>query len=203
MDINLSTLAPTQIYHLMTQTVIPRPIAWVLTESDDENYNLAPFSYFTPVSSNPPLLMFSVGKKPTGEVKDTTRNVLEMGRMVVHIAHEDQANEVTQTAATLPHGESEVSASELSLLDFEGFEMPRVEGCPIAFGCKLYEVKEIGETPQSLIFAEIEQVYIDPKVIGERSDRLVVEALKVNPLSRLGGSQYATLDNVFSVARPK
>lgn len=203
MDINLSTLAPTQIYHLMTQTVIPRPIAWVLTESDDENYNLAPFSYFTPVSSNPPLLMFSVGKKPTGEVKDTTRNVLEMGRMVVHIAHEDQANEVTQTAATLPHGESEVSASELSLVDFEGFEMPRVEGCPIAFGCKLYEVKEIGETPQSLIFAEIEQVYIDPKVIGERSDRLVVEALKVNPLSRLGGSQYATLDNVFSVARPK
>ncbi|RTZ14444.1 flavin reductase family protein [Vibrio aquaticus] len=203
MDINLSTLAPTQIYHLMTQTVIPRPIAWVLTESDDKNYNLAPFSYFTPVSSNPPLLMLSVGKKPTGDIKDTTRNVLEMGRMVVHIAHEDQANEVTQTAATLPHGESEVAASELSLVDFEGFEMPRVEGCPIAFGCKLYEVKEIGETPQSLIFAEIEQVYIDPKVIDDRSDRLVVEALKVNPLSRLGGSQYATLDHVFSVARPK
>jgi flavin reductase (DIM6/NTAB) family NADH-FMN oxidoreductase RutF len=203
MNINLSTLAPTQIYHLMTQTVIPRPIAWVLTESGESNYNLAPFSYFTPVSSNPPLLMFSVGKKPSGEVKDTTRNVLETGRMVVHIAHEALANDVTQTAATLEHGESEVDASELELVEFEGFELPRVKDCPIAFGCKLYEVKEIGETPQSLIFAEIEQIYIAPEVIGERSDRLVVDALKVNPLSRLGGSQYATINNVFSVARPK
>ncbi|KJY83368.1 protein/domain typically associated with flavoprotein oxygenase, DIM6/NTAB family protein [Vibrio galatheae] len=203
MNIELSTLAPTQIYHLMTQTVIPRPIAWVLTDSEQGNYNLAPFSYFTPISSNPPLLMFSVGKKPTGEIKDTTRNVLETGRMVVHIAHQDSAPEVTQTAATLVHGDSEVEAAELELVDFDGFDLPRVKACPIAFACKLYEVKEIGETPQSLIFAEIEKAYIDPDVIGERSDRLVIDALKVNPLSRLGGSQYATIDNVFSVARPK
>jgi len=203
MNIELSTLAPTQIYHLMTQTVIPRPIAWVLTDSEQDNYNLAPFSYFTAVSSNPPLLMFSVGKKPSGEVKDTTRNVLETGKMVIHIAHHDSANDVTQTAATLEHGESEIEATGIELTDFDGFDLPRVKDCPIAFACKLYEVKEIGETPQSLIFAEIEKVYIAPEVIGERSDRLVVDALKVNPLSRLGGSQYATLNNVFSVARPK
>ncbi|AIW13927.1 flavin reductase family protein [Vibrio tubiashii] len=203
MNIELSTLAPTQIYHLMTQTVIPRPIAWVLTDSEQDNYNLAPFSYFTAVSSNPPLLMFSVGKKPSGEVKDTTRNVLETGKMVIHIAHHDSANDVTQTAATLEHGESEIEATGVELTDFDGFDLPRVKDCPIAFACKLYEVKEIGETPQSLIFAEIEKVYIAPEVIGERSDRLVVDALKVNPLSRLGGSQYATLNNVFSVARPK
>lgn len=203
MNIELSTLAPTQIYHLMTQTVIPRPIAWVLTDSEQDNYNLAPFSYFTAVSSNPPLLMFSVGKKPSGEVKDTTRNVLETGKMVIHIAHHDSANDVTQTAATLDHGESEIQATGIELTDFDGFDLPRVKDCPIAFACKLYEVKEIGETPQSLIFAEIEKVYIAPEVIGERSDRLVVDALKVNPLSRLGGSQYATLNNVFSVARPK
>ncbi|NOH80058.1 flavin reductase family protein [Vibrio sp. RE86] len=203
MNIDLSTLAPTQIYHLMTQTVIPRPIAWVLTDSGQENYNLAPFSYFTPVSSNPPLLMFSVGKKPSGEIKDTTRNVLETGRMVVHIAHEGLADEVTQTAATLEHGDSEVNANNIELVAFDEFELPRIKGCPIAFACKLYEVKEIGETPQSLIFAEVEKVFIDPEVIGDRSDRLVVEALKVNPLSRLGGGEYATLDNVFSVARPK
>lgn len=203
MNIDLSTLAPTQIYHLMTQTIIPRPIAWVLTDSGEQNYNLAPFSYFTPVSSNPPLMMFSVGKKPTGEVKDTTRNVLETGRMVIHIAHEQQAELVTQSAATLEHGDSEVLASEIELVEFEGFDLPRVKDCPIAFGCKLFEVKEIGETPQSLIFAEIETLFIDPSVIDDRADRVVVDALKVNPLARLGGSQYAVLEKVFSVARPK
>ncbi|AIW18680.1 flavin reductase family protein [Vibrio coralliilyticus] len=203
MNIDASTLAPTQIYHLMTQTVIPRPIAWVLTESGEADYNLAPFSYFTPVSSNPPLLMFSVGKKPTGEIKDTTRNVLETGRMVVHIANADLAEQVTQTSATLPHGESEVALAALELIDFEGFELPRIKDCPIAFGCKLFEVKEIGETPQSLIFAQIEDIYIAPEVIGDNQERLVVDALKVNPLSRLGGSQYANLDQTFTVARPK
>lgn len=203
MNIDASTLAPTQIYHLMTQTVIPRPIAWVLTESGEADYNLAPFSYFTPISSNPPLLMFSVGKKPTGEIKDTTRNVLETGRMVVHIANADLAEQVTQTSATLPHGESEVALAGLELIDFEGFELPRIKDCPIAFGCKLFEVKEIGETPQSLIFAQIEDIYIAPEVIGDNQERLVVEALKVNPLSRLGGSQYANLGQTFTVARPK
>lgn len=203
MNIDISTLAPTQIYHLMTQTVIPRPIAWVLTDSGEQNYNLAPFSYFTAVSSNPPLMMISVGKKPSGEVKDTTRNVLETGRLVIHIANEALADVVTQSAATLEHGESEVVASDIELVDFDGFDLPRVKDCPIAFGCKLFEVQEIGETPQTLIFAQIEELYIDPSVIGERADRVVVEALKVNPLARLGGSQFAVLDKTFSVTRPK
>lgn len=203
MNIEMSTLAPTQIYHLMTQTIIPRPIAWVLTDSGEQKYNLAPFSYFTPVSSNPPLMMFSVGKKPTGEVKDTTRNVLETGKMVIHIANVELAEQVTKSAATLEHGVSEVETNEIELVDFDGFSLPRVKACPIAFGCTLFEVKEIGETPQSLIFAQIETAYIDPSVIGDRSDRLVVDALSVNPLSRLGGSEYAVLEKTFSVARPK
>lgn len=203
MNLQLSSLSPTQIYHLMTQTIIPRPIAWVLTDSGEHNYNLAPFSYFTPVASNPPLLMFSVGKKPSGEIKDTTRNVIANKKLVVHIADISLADQVTQTAATLDHGESEVEQSNLALVSFDGFDLPRLKDCPIAFGCSLYEVKEIGETPQSLIFAEIEQVYIDETVINSEQERLVIDALKVNPLSRLGGSEYAILEKTFSVARPK
>jgi flavin reductase (DIM6/NTAB) family NADH-FMN oxidoreductase RutF len=148
-------------------------------------------------------MMFSVGKKPTGEIKDTTRNALETGKMVVHIASVDLAELVTQTAATLDHGESEVSANDIDLVEFEGFELPRIKACPIAFGCCLFEVKELGETPQSLIFAQIETIYIDDSVLGDRTDRVVVDAMSVNPLSRLGGSEYAVLEKTFSVARPK
>ena len=203
MNIELSTLAPTQVYHLMTQTIIPRPIAWVLTDSGQHNFNLAPFSYFAPVSSTPPLMMISVGKKPSGEVKDTTRNVLETGKLVIHIANVDQAELVTQSAATLAHGESEVAAAGIELVEFDGFELPRVKDCPVAFGCTLYEIQELGATPQSLVFAEINTVYIAPEVVGDRNDRLVVEALKVNPLSRLGGNDYSVLERTFTVARPK
>ena len=203
MNLKLDTLAPTQIYHLMTQTVVPRPIAWALTESADQEYNLAPFSYFTPVSSNPPLLMLSVGKKPSGEIKDTTRNAHETGKLVIHIASSSSAEGMTATAATLEHNESEVTANNIELVEFEGFSLPRVNQCAVAFGCTLYEVKEVGEVPQSLIFAQIEQVYIAEEVIDNESDRLKIDALALDPLSRLGGGEYATLSNVFSVTRPK
>ena len=186
MNLKLNTLAPTQIYHLMTQTVVPRPIAWALTESADQEYNLAPFSYFTPVSSNPPLLMLSVGKKPSGEIKDTTRNAHETGKLVIHIASSSSAEVMTATAATLEHNESEVTANNIELVEFEGFSLPRVKRCAVAFGCTLYEVKEVGEVPQSLIFAQIEQVYIAEEVIDNESDRLKIDALALDPLSRLG-----------------
>ncbi|MGI9877175.1 flavin reductase family protein [Vibrio chagasii] len=203
MNLKLNTLAPTQIYHLMTQTVVPRPIAWALTESADQEYNLAPFSYFTPVSSNPPLLMLSVGKKPSGEIKDTTRNAHETGKLVIHIASSSSAEVMTATAATLEHNESEVTANNIELVEFEVFSLPRVKQCAVAFGCTLYEVKEVGEVPQSLIFAQIEQVFIAEEVIDKESDRLKIDALALDPLSRLGGGEYATLSNVFSVTRPK
>ncbi|WP_060981856.1 flavin reductase family protein [Vibrio splendidus] len=203
MNLKLDTLAPTQIYHLMTQTVVPRPIAWALTESSDQEYNLAPFSYFTPVSSNPPLLMLSVGKKPSGEIKDTTRNALETGKLVIHIASSSSAETMTATAATLDHGDSEVTANNIELVEFEGFSLPRVNACSVAFGCTLYEVKEVGEVPQSLIFAQVETVYISEDVIDKESERLKVDALALDPLSRLGGGEFATLSNVFAVARPK
>ncbi|OLQ89851.1 protein/domain typically associated with flavoprotein oxygenase, DIM6/NTAB family protein [Vibrio ponticus] len=203
MNIDMSTLSSTQAYHLMTQTLVPRPIAWVLTESGSGNYNLAPFSYFTAVSSTPPLLMFSAGNKPTGEPKDTVRNAIETGKMVIHIAGAELAEKVTQTAATLPHGESEVEAAQLSVTPFHAFELPRLQDCQIAFACRLYEVKPIGDAPQHLVFAEIEQIYIDSQVTQSQEERLQLDTLAVNPLCRLGGTQYAVLDKTFSVARPK
>lgn len=204
----METLSANQIYHLMTQTVIPRPIAWVLTDSssageEQGNYNLAPFSYFTPICSAPPLLLFSVGKKPNGDIKDTTRNVKAHGKMVVHIASTDSCEAMTASAATLDHGESEVAANNIALVDFANFDLPRVADCPIAFGCSLYQLQEIGDTPQSLIIAEIEQVYIDPNVIDPATERLKVDALKVDPIARLGGGEYSSLADTFSVQRPK
>ena len=77
MNLDFSQFNANQRYHLMTQTLIPRPIAWVLTDSGNDSLNLAPFSYFTPVSSNPALLMISVGLKPNGDKKDTLVNILK------------------------------------------------------------------------------------------------------------------------------
>ncbi|MDU0114716.1 flavin reductase family protein [Psychrosphaera aquimarina] len=204
MLVNLEQLSANNVYHLMTQTIIPRPIAWVLTDSGDQNYNLAPFSYFTAVSSAPPLLMFSVGKKPDGSAKDTTVNVKQNKKLVIHIANSDQSKAVTASAATLEHGESELLSTGLETVEFEGFSLPRLKDCHIAFACTLFETQELGETPQTLIFAKIEHIYINDEVINiDDKGRVKVLANKVNPLSRLGGSEYGSLGDIISNIRPK
>jgi flavin reductase (DIM6/NTAB) family NADH-FMN oxidoreductase RutF len=203
MNIDLESLSSSQVYHLMTQSVIPRPIAWVLTESENKSYNLAPFSYFTAVSSQPPLLMISVGKKPTGEWKDTKLNAVSTEKLVIHIPSVGSEEQVTKTSATLAYGHSEVEENDIKLVDFEGFDLPRVEGCAIAFGCSLFQVQEIGDAPQSLIFAQIESIFIDDSMVSDSDNRLNIDALTINPLTRLGGSEFANLDQVITVSRPQ
>lgn len=210
MIFNLSDYSPTQRYHLMTQTIIPRPIAWALTSFDKGDtqgaYNLAPFSYFTAVSSAPPILMISVGKKPNGDEKDTLVNVKNSKKMVIHIANKAQADVVTETAASLPFGDSELTLSttnELDTVPFDGFGLPRLKHCDIAYGCNLYEVKELGDVPQSLIFVEIEKLYVNDSVATNKDGRTTINAEKVQPLARLGASEYSGITSPFKKVRPE
>jgi len=85
MLLRLDQFEAAQRYYLMSQTLVPRPVAWVLSENATGSYNLAPFSYFNAICSTPPLIMFSIGKKPDGADKDTRRNIIERKRFTVHI----------------------------------------------------------------------------------------------------------------------
>ena len=204
MQINFSDVTATQRYHLMTQTIIPRPIAWVLTDSDNGSYNLAPFSYFTAVSSEPALLMLSVGKKDNGENKDTLTNIINNKKMVIHIASAEQAELVTKTATTLAHGQSELAGMSLTTIPFEHFSLPRLAECNIAFTCELYEIKTLGDATQTLIFVEIKELYMNEAITSkDAKGRLSIDASKVAPLARLGGGEYASISAPFALQRPK
>jgi len=208
MNLDFSTYSANQRYHLMTLTIIPRPMSWVLTDSvyksTEQSFNLAPFSYFPAVSSDPALLMISIGKKPNGDLKDTLTNVLNTKEMVIHIASEQQAALVTQTAATLEHGDSELKATNLTTVNFEGFSLPRLEQCDIAYGCKLYEIKELGDLPQTLVFVEVTHLYVNDQVVDmDEKQRIKVHADKIKPLARLGGGEYVAINTPFTLQRPK
>ena len=111
---------------------------------------------------------------------------------------------VTQTAASLAHGESELTESALKTVTFDNFPLPRLAQCDIAYGCELYEIKELGDVPQNLIFVEIKQIYINENVIDiDEKQRIKVHADKIKPLARLGGGEYTTINKPFSLARPK
>jgi flavin reductase (DIM6/NTAB) family NADH-FMN oxidoreductase RutF len=204
MQLDFSDFTATQRYHLMTQTIIPRPIAWALTDSDNGSYNLAPFSYFTAVSSEPALLMLSVGKKGNGDNKDTLTNIINNKKLVIHIASTKHAERVTQTAETLAHGESELANINLTTTHFENFSLPRLAECDIAFGCELYEIKQLGDAAQTLIFVEIKQLYMHERITAKDiKGRLTIDASIVAPLARLGGGEYASITEPFTLQRPQ
>ena len=204
MQIKLDELPTPQVYFTMTQTMLPRPIAWLLSENDNASYNLAPFSYFNAVCSDPPLAIVSIGKQDDGRDKDTIRNIRERHEFVIHIASCDQLAALNQSSATLPPGQSEVEANDLELTRVKGFRMPRLNDCKIAFFCERHDIQMIGsKKQQSLLFAEIREIYIadDCAEITDQG-RLKVHADRVQPLSRLGASEYASFGEVLVAKRP-
>ncbi|NTS76412.1 flavin reductase family protein [Catenovulum sp. SM1970] len=203
MILDFANLSPNQIYHTLTQTIVPRPIAWVLSKNQQGTLNLAPFSYFTAISSSPAILMYAVGKKPTGEYKDSAVNVEDTDDLVIHIADSSLADDVTESAATLPNNESELDNLNLDLVDFDGSVLPRIKQCKVAFACKLHKVVEMGELPMKLMFVEVKQAYLDESIaVVDDKNRSKIDALKLDPLARLGGAEYANLAEVFKVTRP-
>ena len=203
MLIDLQELSAPQVYFTMTQTVLPRPVAWVLSENENSSYNLAPFSYFNAICSDPPLIMFSVGLQEDGSLKDTLANVMERPEFVVHIASCDQLADLNQSSATLPPGISEVTAGGLGTCEVEGYRLPRLRDCKIAFMCNVYKIDKIGNNNQHLIFGEISKVHVDDNCteINEKG-RLQINADAIQPLARLGASQYASFGEVLHASRP-
>ena len=204
MNIDLNELTASDVYFALTQTVIPRPIAWVLSQNEGGDYNLAPFSYFNAVCSDPPLIMLSLGRKPDGSAKDTLVNIDARRDFVVHIPHRQMLAPLNESSATLPAGESEVERLGLGLADFPGSPVPRLTECRLALACERFEIREIGHAPQSLIFGRVHRLFVDDS-IGEQKPggRLKIHADCLDPLGRLGASEYLEFGKVISLSRPK
>jgi flavin reductase (DIM6/NTAB) family NADH-FMN oxidoreductase RutF len=202
MDINCDQYSSDQIYFLLVQLVIPRPIAWVLSDNGNGAYNLAPFSFFNAITSNPPILMLSVGWKDEIDRKDTWKNINERTNFVVHIPSASHVHDVSNTSAVLPFGVSEIDQFDLSVENVNGWPLPKVKGAKIAFLCEKYAIHEIGADPQALILGKINRIWIDEEVISQNKGRMIIDPAKVDPLARLGGNHYAHLGEVLTVQRP-
>lgn len=201
MLIDLTQTSPQRVYHLMIQTIVPRPIAWVLSDSGDGGYNLAPFSYFNGISSDPPVLMISVGRKADGSRKDTWRNIDERSEFVLHIGHRELIDPIVDSAAPLPHGDSEIDMLGMTTAPVDGFRLPRLEGPRVAMFCERYAIHLIGEPGQGLILGRVLGIWLDDAIATERDGRLIVDATKLDPLARLGGNDYALFGDTKTVKR--
>ncbi len=204
MLINSKDFNSDQLYFLMIQTIIPRPIAWVLSDNGNQTYNLAPFSFFNAVCSNPPIIMISMGWKDETTKKDTWLNIDHREHFVVHIASAEHAHDVSNSSASLAFGESEVNKFLFETEKLDGWPLPKLKKPKVALLCKKYAIHELGPDPQALILGEVTSFWIDDKIITlDNKQRIKIDPFQLNPLGRLGGPEYILLGEKITIPRPK
>lgn len=197
MQIDTSKLSSSENYRLLVHCVVPRPIAWISTFSRDGTRNIAPFSYFAAVTSAPPTLMVSVGKR-AGVPKDTARNLLDCKECIVHICQRDLASVMVQTSAEVSADIDEFELSKLHATSAERVHAPRVADAAIALECTLSQHLEVGEKRADVFFLEVVYAHVRDDVLGGEYP----DPAKLRAVGRLGGTGYCDTALPFTLERP-
>jgi flavin reductase (DIM6/NTAB) family NADH-FMN oxidoreductase RutF len=201
MQLDFTKLPTPEAYAWMTGTITPRPIAWVSTISADGKTNLAPFSFFQGVTSNPPTLMFVPVNTRDGTKKDTVRNIEQVPEFVVNIVSYALAEKMNATAALLPYGESEFEKFDIASAPSARVRPPRVAAAPVAFECALHSIVHIGEGPlaANVVFGRILFAHVSDAVLGPGGKP---DPARLDTIGRMGGELYSRTTERFALKRP-
>ena len=188
-------------YKFLIGSIIPRPIAFVTSISEDGVVNAAPFSFFNIVSSNPPMISVSIQRKK-GEPKDTARNIRAKEQFVVHIVDTENVEQVNKTAANLPPDESEIAVAGLSLVKSEKIDVPGVKEAKVRLECVLEKALELGGDDENagcdLIVGKVVYYHIEESLYEDGR----VDPKGLGAISRLAGNDYAKIGEQFTIERP-
>lgn len=187
-------------YKLLIGSIIPRPVAVVSTQSADGIVNIAPFSFFNIVNSEPVILSLAIQRKEGG-LKDTARNLLATKEAVVHILDQTNVQEANKTAALLPADQSELTVSGFTTTASKTIAVPGLNEASVRLETILHQhvpIKKDQQITADLLLLEVvgyqiaEDVYQDGKI-----DPRALQAV-----SRLAGNSYATIGEIFDIKRP-
>lgn len=196
MEIDAATLDRAAAYKLMTGAIVPRPVAWITTRSEQGVVNAAPYSAYTLISPDPPLIVFHSSRK-NGD-KDSARNIRATKEFVVNVANEDLLEQMHLCSATLPPETSEPAEFGIELAESAAIAPPRIKASPICFECKLEQMFDVGNEPHTLIIGQIVHFYVADHLY--QNGRIDQE--KLRPVARIGGPTYARLGEFIHLPPP-
>ena len=195
MHIDPTTNSAIDNYKLLTNLVVPRPIAWVTSQDRQGVINLAPFSFFNAVGSDPLYVFISVGRNDHGGMKDTARNISANGEFVVNMVTEEVLSAMNISAAEFPPDQSELTAAALHTAESVRVAVPRVAESQVSMECRLHDTQALGG--YTLFIGEVVMFHVADRLLGER--------MHINgfaPIGRLGSpSYYCRTTDRFSLAR--
>ena len=192
------------VHKYILGTVAPRPIAFASTLDSDGNLNLSPFSFFNAFSANPPILIFSPARRVRGNTtKHTLENVIETKEVVIGIVTAEMAQQISLSSCEFEKGVNEFEKAGFTAVKADLVTPYLIKESPVNFECKMNEVIALGKEggAGNLVICEVLKIHIDEAILDADEN---IDPLKLNALSRLGGSWYgkATKDSLFQLEKP-
>ena len=190
-------------YNPLKACIVPRPIGWLTTISSEGVVNLAPFSFFTVLSYDPPFVLFSSGShERRGGKKDSVVNVEATGEFVYNMATWAQREQMNQTAFIVEQGVDEMAATGLERLPSRLVRPPRVKGSPVHFECRLHQIVTLpghkSSSEHHVVIGRVVAVHIDDAALTADGR---VDVLKIRPIARLGYKDYTSIESVFQMEK--
>lgn len=173
-------------YKIMSGTIIPRPIAWIVTQNQGI-LNAAPFSYFIPISTNPALVIIAIGNKEDGTPKDSLVNILLNKKATICFVNENNLEEVKKCAIALDSTQSEIEEFQIDVKNILDEYPPIITSSQSALFCDYYDTYEINDTTKPVIL-QIKKQYIEDERINDRNH------IKVDNIGRAGVTFKALID---------
>ena len=199
MELDLEGKHADRAYAVLASLVTPRPIAWVTTVGPDGVVNLAPFSFFNLLGSNPPILGFCPGDRDDGTPKDTALNIRLSHEFVVNLVDEAVAEAMNRSAASLPYGVSELTSAGLTTLRSSVVRPPRIAESPASLECTEWGTLHIGEN--RLVIGLIKRVHVRDELFDPVTLRIRAEQLQI--IGRMASPDwYCRTRDRFEMQRP-
>jgi len=200
MIFDVSDLEVQEKYRLLNGGVTPRPIAWISTQSGDGIDNLAPYSFFTVASCNPPVLLYTQVAQRDGADKDTLQNLLETGECVVNVVSAALLEKMNLTSASLDADDNEFNFAEVESCPSHKVSPRSVKDSPVRYECALREVISVSDLPAggTVILLDVKSIYVRDDVYKDGH----VDQLVIDSVGKMGGDYFSLTSENIELTRP-
>jgi flavin reductase (DIM6/NTAB) family NADH-FMN oxidoreductase RutF len=200
MIFDVAKLESQEKYRLLNGGITPRPIAWISTRSRDNIDNLAPYSFFTVASCNPPVLLYTQVTQRSGIDKDTLQNLIETGECVVNIVNSALLEKMNLTSASLKIDESEFDFADVESCASYKVQPSSVKDAPIRYECTLREVIPVSDLPTggTVILLDVKYVYVRDDLYNDGN----INQKSIDSVGKMGGDYFSFTTENVELKRP-
>ena len=196
---DFTTIAPQDAYKLVVASVVPRPIAWVVSQDAEGHVNAAPYSFFNAFSSDPVVIGIGCGPRPEGTLKDTAANIRATGQFVVCLVPESAIHAMVATAVDFPPGTDELAEAGLTTIASTKVKPPRIAESPVALECETFQLVPAGR--HTIVLGRVVALHIRDDCMLDPA-RFYVDTPKLGLVGRMHGSGwYARTTDLLEVPR--